>query len=139
MNLSFTLYGQPITKKNSPRIVKAGRRAMLLPSAQYKQYEKDCLKQITGQARKRIDFPVNVQSVFYMQTRRRVDKSNLEAALHDILVAAGVLEDDNRDIIAGTDGSRVLYDKQNPRVEITITEMRDYAQWKQTERVRVKR
>lgn len=30
----------------------------------------------------------------------------------------------------GSDGSRVLYDKQNPRVEITITRMEGYQQWK---------
>ena len=131
MNLSFTLYGVPATKKNSSRIIYSNGRPMVIPSAQYKRYERDCLAQITGHLRRHIGFPVNVRCIFYMPTRRRVDKSNLEASLHDILVAAGVLEDDNRDVIAGTDGSRVLYDKQNPRVEITITEMRDYAQWKQ--------
>lgn len=33
----------------------------------------------------------------------------------------GVIKDDNSRIVAGHDGSRVLYDKENPRVEITIT------------------
>ena len=39
----------------------------------------------------------------------------------DILVDAGILEDDNSNIVAGHDGSRVLYDKENPRTEILIT------------------
>ena len=38
--------------------------------------------------------------------------------------------DDNRNIIASTDGSRVYWDKTNPRVEITITDAEpEYTQW----------
>lgn len=40
-----------------------------------------------------------------------------------------VIEDDCRDIVASTDGSSVLYDKQNPRTEITITKKEHYDQW----------
>lgn len=68
-----------------------------------------------------------------MPTRRRVDKSNLEAAAHDVLVKYGVLADDNRDIIASTDGSRVYYDKENPRAEITIEPYEgEYEVWRKT-------
>lgn len=73
---------------------------------------------------KPIDFPVNVQTVFYVGTRRKVDLLNLEAAVHDILVDAGILADDNSEIIVSTDGSRVKYDHGNPRVEIVITPKR---------------
>ena len=47
---------------------------------------------------------------------------NLLQAVDDILVEAGILEDDNYCIVAGHDGSRVYYDKQNPRTEIGIEE-----------------
>ncbi|PID82024.1 MAG: hypothetical protein CSB16_03440 [Clostridiales bacterium] len=67
-----------------------------------------------------IDYPVNVKSVYYRATRHKVDLNNLHSALHDCLVKAGVLEDDNYKIIASTDGSRVEIDKENPRVEIEI-------------------
>jgi len=71
-----------------------------------------------------------VKCLYYMQTRRAVDLSNLVEASHDILVKAGVLRDDNRNVIASTDGSRVYWDKRNPRVEITITDADpDYTQW----------
>ncbi len=121
MNLKIILRGQPITKKNSQQIIKAGNRQMLIPSQQYRQYEKDCLWQIPPKAKQRIDFPVNVQCVYYMPTRRRVDLVNLLEATCDILVAGHVLEDDNCRIVAAHDGSRVDHDKNNPRVEITIT------------------
>ena len=45
---------------------------------------------------------------------------NLEAAADDLLVSAGVIKDDNSNIIKSHDGTRVLYDKENPRTEIYI-------------------
>lgn len=121
MNLKIVLRGEPRTKKNSSQIIKAGNRHMVIPSPQYRQYEKDCLWQVPPKAKQRIDFPVNVQCVYYMPTRRRVDLVNLLEATCDILVKAGVLEDDNCRIVCTHDGSFVDHDKHNPRVEITIT------------------
>ena len=60
-----------------------------------------------------------------MPTRRKVDLTNLLEACHDTLVAAKILADDNNTIIASVDGSRVMYDKANPRTEIFIEEMPD--------------
>lgn len=74
--------------------------------------------------------PVNVKCRFYMKTKRKVDLTNLLEAVDDILVKGGIVEDDNRDIIAMHDGSIVLYDKEKPRVEITIEELIGYDQWK---------
>ena len=56
-----------------------------------------------------------------MQTRRRVDSLNLLAAIDDLLVEAGVIGDDNSKIVVAHDGSRGLYDKDNPRTEIIIS------------------
>lgn len=66
--------------------------------------------------------PVNVRCLFYMKTRRKVDLTNLLEAADDVLVKYHVLVDDNSQIVAGHDGSRVYYDKDNPRIEIDITE-----------------
>ena len=121
MNVQITLAGQPITKKNSQQIIKVGRRTMIIPSPQYRQYEKDCLMQIPKSARLGITSAVNMQCKYYMPTRRRVDLCNLLEATCDVLVAAGVLEDDNCRIVASHDGSAVYHDKKNPRVEITLT------------------
>ena len=70
-----------------------------------------------------IDYPVNVKALYYMPTRRRVDLCNLHEALCDVLVKFGVVQDDNCKIIASMDGSRVLYDKENPRTEVYIEEV----------------
>lgn len=68
-----------------------------------------------------ISAPVNVKCLFYMPTRRRCDLTNLLEAIDDVLVTYGVLADDNSNIIVSHDGSRVLYDKDNPRTEVVIS------------------
>ena len=57
-----------------------------------------------------------------MPTARRVDLTNLLEALDDVLVNAGVLADDNCNIIYSHDGSRAFVDRENPRTEIVIRE-----------------
>ena len=91
---------------------------VIIPSAKYEQYEKACAVFVKPKAN--IDYPVNVKCLYYMPTHRRVDLTNLLEATHDILVKHGVLQDDNMNIIKSVDGSRVLYDKDNPRTEIII-------------------
>ena len=119
----FTIPGRPITKKNHSQIVvnKATGRAMVIPSKQYKEYEQVAGWYIPCKGRK-IAGKVNLACVYYMPTRHKVDLANLLAATCDILVHYGVLEDDNSGIVASHDGSEVRYDKESPRVEITITE-----------------
>lgn len=121
--MKFTIYLPPITKKNSQQIIYTNGRPMIIQSKQYRQYEKDC--GIFVPRREPIDHPVNVKALYYMATRRKVDLNNLHNALHDVLVKYQVVTDDNSRIIASTDGSRVLYDKEYPRTEIYITEAQD--------------
>jgi Holliday junction resolvase RusA-like endonuclease len=128
--LKFTIPLDPKTKKNSmePRLDRNGKVLGLKQSDAYEQYESDCLKLIPAKVRLHISEPVNVKATYYMKTRRRVDKTNLESALLDILVKAGVLTDDsalNPKIVVGTDGSRVRYDKDNPRTEVVIEAIED--------------
>lgn len=112
----------PRTKKNSQRILtgKGGRR-YVAPSEIYKQYEKEAAWFVPKGVC--INEPVNIKAIFRMPTRRRVDLTNLLEALDDVLVKAGLLADDNSAIVAGHDGSRVVYDKNNPGTEVTVTKM----------------
>lgn len=120
--MNLTLYGNPATKKNSMQIFKNSRtgKPFLTQSTRYKEYAKDCGKQITGKYKKEIDYPINLKCVYYRKTKHRVDLTNLLAATCDILADCGVIKDDNCKIVVGHDGSRVLYDKDRPRVEIEI-------------------
>ena len=118
--MNFVINLPPVTKKNSQQIITVKGRPMIIPSKKYREYEKDAswFLRYDGEP---IDYPVEVKCLFYMPTRRTVDISNLTSAIHDVLVTCRILKDDNRNIIYSTDGSRVYYDKDNPRTEITIT------------------
>ena len=135
--ITFTIPVNPVTKKNTPQIIPnkgKGRPFFLLPSKQYLAFEKDCLPYLLRVKREHgvIDYPVNMECVFYTETKRRVDLANLLNAVDDAMVKAELIQDDNRDIIAGHDNSRVFYDKFNPRIEVKITELKDYNQWNNT-------
>ena len=137
--ICYTIPGDCRTKKNHMTIAGTGyrcptcgkpHRQFIKQGAAHDVYASKAVWYLRPRPAKPIDYPVNVKCVFYMATHGKVDKSNLEACIHDLLVDAGILEDDNRDVIATTDGSIVLYDKQNPRVEITITPVEHYEQWR---------
>lgn len=115
--MKFTIPIEPRTKKNSQQLIIAGGRPMIIPSKQYKAFEKDAIWFVP---KSQIDYSVNVKALFYMKTKRRVDLVNLLEALDDVLVVGGCLIDDNCKIISSHDGSRVLYDKLNPRIEVEI-------------------
>ena len=121
--MKIILKGRPITKKNHSRIVQARGRVMVIPSKQYLEYLANCRWQLNvlRLGEMKISSSINLKCVYYMPTRHRVDLVNLLEATCDILVECGLLADDNSKIVVSHDGSRVEYDKNNPRVEIEIT------------------
>lgn len=119
--IKFTVPLTPVSKKNNQQITinKATGRPFIMPSKKYKEYEKNALWFIPRK-QKPIDEPVNVKCLFYMPTHRRCDLTNMLEAIDDVMVVGGLLADDNYKIIESHDGSRVLYDKENPRTEVYI-------------------
>ena len=130
--LVYVIEAKPATKKNSSQIFinQATGRPFVAPSKAYKAFELAAGYFIRPKPKKPIDSPVNCRYTFFMHRRGAVDETNLTEAVGDILVKYGVLKDDNRDIVAGHDGTRVYYDKDRPRVEIVITPLTEpYKQW----------
>lgn len=132
--LTYTVLGDPRTKKNSQIIAGSGTRCprcgkfskqWIRQGTNYDNYAEQAAWQLRPMPAEPIFKAVNVRYLFYMKTRRRVDLTNLMEAMDDILVARGILADDNSNIIAAHDGSRVLYDKALPRVEIEITDFEE--------------
>jgi Holliday junction resolvase RusA-like endonuclease len=123
----YTIPLPPVTKKNSQRILVNRKTGIpfIAPSSAYKRYEKQAITFLAPKPKTPLAGRYHVAAVFYMPTRRRVDLTNLLEAAHDTLVAAKILADDNNTIIASVDGSRVLYDKENPRTEIVIQELNE--------------
>lgn len=119
--ITFTISLPPVSKKNSQQILtnRTTGKPFVMPSQQFKDYETAALWFVPK--RYYIDYPVNVECHFYMSTKRKVDLTNLLEAIDDVMVKAGLLSDDNYTVIQSHDGSRVYYDKDNPRTEIRIT------------------
>lgn len=111
----------PKTKKNNQQILinSKTKKPFVAQNKAYKQYEKDAGWFVRWN-KPPIDQPVNVKCIFYRDSERRCDLTNLLEAIDDILVRYKVLADDNFKIIASHDGSRVLVDRANPRTEIVI-------------------
>jgi Holliday junction resolvase RusA-like endonuclease len=123
MSFEIVIPGRPITKKNHSDIVRGkDGRPFLIPSKQYRAYQEKAGWHLKHKGAK-LSGRYNLKGVYYMPTHHKVDLANLLAATCDILVHYGVIADDNSDIIATHDGSHVGYDKENPRAEITITEV----------------
>ena len=130
--IKYTIQGDPRTKKNSLMIAGKGRRCpacgklekqWVRQSKAHDAFAEAAKWQLRPVPTEPISSLVNVRCLFYMKTRRIVDGLNLLATIDDLLVSAGILADDNSRIVAGHDGSRVLYDPVNPRVEIPITKL----------------
>ena len=123
--IKYTIKLAPITKKNSQQILtnKKTGRSFIAPSSRFKQYEREAAWFLRPRPPRPIECPLNIKCLFYMPTRRLVDLTNLLEAVDDVMVNEGIIKDDNCRIVVSHDGSRVLYDKDNPRTEIFITRM----------------
>ncbi|MCM1330433.1 MAG: hypothetical protein NC253_13445 [Ruminococcus sp.] len=134
----FVIPIAPVTKKNHGRIVMCGKYPKLLPSEAYERYRKSAMPFLKAVFRDvgTVDYPINLKCVFYLDKRRKGDLAGYLQAAQDLLVEAGVLADDNRNIVASVDGSAVLYDKAKPRTEITVTKKENYEQWLSKEKRR---
>lgn len=134
---TYTIPLDPRTKKNSQMIAGSGQRCpycgkfkkqFIRQGKVHTEYIIKAYPYLMPKPPEPINEPVRVQYLFYMATRRKVDSLNLCAAADDLLVEAGILTDDNSNIIKSHDGTRVLYDKQNPRTEIYIHAYEEDAQ-----------
>lgn len=105
---------------------KSGRR-ILLPSKQYKAFEDETVKQLMWMYGniEPIDYPVNLKAIFYREANYKSDLINYLQALQDALVKGGILKDDNVKIVYSLDGSRLLTDKNYPRIEVEIERVKD--------------
>lgn len=128
--------GKPAVLKNSRKVVmlgarcptcKRGMKTASVPSTSAERWLKAARKQLPPQwpfneaIPKRIR--VSAKIVTYAHDRRARDLDNTYGCPQDAIQPHGdwwgIIEDDCQ--IASHDGSRLRYDKDNPRVEITLT------------------
>lgn len=112
------------SKKNSQRIIVNSRtgRPMIIQSELYKNFEQEC-GLFLSRYKTNIDYSINIKATFYVPDKRKRDLTNLENAIADILVKYKVIADDNYNIIAGWDGSRIIYEKDRMETILEIKEV----------------
>ena len=117
MTIAGTGQRCPVCRKHNRQFVRQGRANT--------EYTAKAAKYLREKPEKPISGTVQLVYIVYTQTQKVVDDLNLYASLDDLLVKEKILKDDNRKIIRSRDGSRVLYDKENPRAEIYIYNYRE--------------
>jgi Holliday junction resolvase RusA-like endonuclease len=123
--MRLVIVGPPRSKKNHSRIVRAGRRLRLIPSAAHERWAHSALRQLRLQWRRPpITTPVNVRATFFRE-RAVADAVNLYQALADALERAGVVANDR--LIVSWDGSRLDKDAKHPRIEVELTQLDEEA------------
>lgn len=122
--IRYEIKGRPYVKKSNMKLVMRGRKLVRIPTANYTAWANSAREQIETKHMRLaepIDYPINLQCLFFMNTAGVVDLSALYEGIQDELVKCGVLKDDNYKIVASHDGSGVFVDRDDPRMEITIT------------------
>ncbi len=120
--VNITIFGQVIAKKNSQRVVRMGSRYAIRASKAYEKYAKTAIQQASAHKWKG-EYPVIVEMFFYRQTKRQFDLDNMQGSILDILVNAGVIEDDSMlYVIPAIHKHGWQIEKDNPRTEIIIRE-----------------
>lgn len=127
----YKIPGRPVSKKNSLQMAfnKTTGKSFPVQSAAYKAYERKA-KSSLKPMEEPISYPVNIKCTYWVTKNKdgsipktKLDLVNLLAATDDVLVKYKIIEDDNCKIVAGHDGSRVIYTSGEEYTEIEITEV----------------
>lgn len=141
MKIELIITGKPMIKKNSrpnrvlyPKGSKITKlrggtnifmpgnqklRAVTFKSNDLQNAEEAAIYELKSQfSGEMIRSAIHAQFTFYVPDRRKRDLSNLYEFPQDCLEEAGIIENDNQ--IFSHDGSRMKYDPQYPRTEISL-------------------
>ena len=121
--MKLTILGAPRTKKNSGIITTQGAHPRILPSPAFSAWNRIAQMQLAkfrGVSKGGLFYlPVNVSAAFY-RDKLTGDAVGYYQALADALEEGRIVENDR--LIVSWDGSRLLKDAKNPRIEVEITE-----------------
>jgi len=124
--LKFTIPGRPATKKTHQQVIYVKGSPRVIPSAQYKKYEKHC-KTYCQEAWQKdpMDFGVSIHVRVFLDTWTIGDHVGYLQAIGDILEEHGVVAND-KFIHWSDDGEHWFggVDKENPRLEVVIRRFR---------------
>lgn len=107
----------PRTKKTHNQVIQVRGRSVVLPSAAFRKWEVAAHRSVRGMKYLPIHEPVSCRALFY-RDRLSGDATGFYQALGDFLQNAGFIVNDKQ--IEHWDGSRLLKDATNPRIEVVL-------------------
>jgi hypothetical protein len=117
----LTIFGAPRTKKNHGSVIQRGKRRFHIPSAAWTAWVRaariEAYEQWGTPGCIPLGLTVNCRALFYRDADRG-DAVGYYQGLADLLETRGVVANDR--LIVSWDGSRMLKDTANPRVEVTL-------------------
>lgn len=96
----ITIYGRPISKKNSKRVFTKNFRIVVLPSEAYMAFEESVLSQLKDCTVK-FEGPVHIDYDFAFKGKMETDIDNAISGINDILEKSGIIDND-KNIKSGT-------------------------------------
>lgn len=112
----ITIYGRVISKKNSRSFVHAGKSFFTAPSAAFRRFERDALKQLAGTPTYKGH--VDVTYTFYQKGKLDFDIDNAITSINDVLQKAGIIDND-KNIVSITASKEGGYKDWRTDIEIT--------------------
>lgn len=123
MNMKINIPGNTPSKKSNQVIIHG--RALVLPSQAYRSWEKSNLPMLRAMPKLPLEsYPILLIMKFWRKSRHDFDYINLAQSVQDILVKAGILQDDCARFVEPR-FSGFVYDKDNPHCEIEIVSIAD--------------
>lgn len=123
--MQITILGQTPAQKNSKQIFynKSTGKPFITSNDTVKSWQKQTAIQLNAMyQRDTFTKPVRVDYYFYVKDNRKRDIDNMIASINDALQAGGILEGDHWQVLE-IGSAKAAIDKENPRAEITITEL----------------
>jgi len=111
--------GRTPSKKNSKQIIYVRGKPLIISSKDYAIWHKTALQTLKTAPK----FNGNTKAVvlcFYSENKRKFDLSNKAESIMDLLVDAGILQDDNYEVVPRLILEYGGISKENPRCEIHL-------------------
>lgn len=119
--MKITIIGSVPPKKNARQLFVRNGRIVNVPSKRHTEWEQSALVQLKTSVKGQAEGKVTIAYQFFVKDNRRRDLDNMIASVNDVLVKAGLLEDDDWQHLA-IGGADAEIDKKNPRVTIWLDE-----------------
>jgi len=116
--MEITLKGRIPSKKNQKQIIYRNGKPLIISSKKHKEWHTEQMWMVKGKGK--VEEVKNIDITLYAPDKRKGDLTNKAESIMDLLVDAGIIEDDNWMIVPNVFLRFGGVDKENPRAVITI-------------------